>query len=259
MNIEKMGKYIAKLRKNAGLTQGELAEKIGVNSKTISKWETGVNVPDTILLYELSKVFNVSVLDILNGEKIDSQNTNNATFTDGIFFYNKIFKKKIICITIAVILFITILFSVLYTITNYNKNQLYDINAFNDNFTTRGFLITNPKESLFVIDNFSYQGADVSTNNEPKINSYSVSIQNENGTATYYSMEYNNDKYSSISDIIEKTHILFTIRKDESFLVNEEKLNQLYIIIYYDYNDETIENKIKLNFDKHYSNNKIIY
>lgn len=72
-------------------------------------------------------------------------------------------------------------------------------------------------------------------------------------------MEYNNDKYSSISDIIEKTHILFTIRKDESFLVNEEKLNQLYIIIYYDYNDETIENKIKLNFDKHYSNNKIIY
>lgn len=259
MNIEKMGKYIAKLRKNAGLTQGELAEKIGVNSKTISKWETGINAPDTVLLYELSKALNVNIKDILNGEEVQSQKNDNETITKSINFYNKMFKKKTICISVIIILFITILFSVLYTITNYNKNQLYDINAFNDNFTTRGFLITNPKESLFVIDNFSYQGADVSTNNEPKINSYSVSIQNENGTATYYSMEYNNDKYSSISDIIEKTHILFTIRKDESFLVNEEKLNQLYIIIYYDYNDETIENKIKLNFDKHYSNNKIIY
>lgn len=216
-------------------------------------------MPDTILLYELSKVFNVSVLDILNGEKIDSQNTNNATFTDGIFFYNKIFKKKIICITIAIILFITILFSILYTITNYNKNQLYDINASNDDFAINGFLITNPKESLFIIDNFSYQAADLSTNKEPKINNYNIFIKDETGETTYYSMEYNNDNYLSISDIIEKTHVLFTIQKEESFLVKEDKLNNLYISIYYDYNDERIENKIKLNFNKHYSNNKIIY
>lgn len=259
MNIEKMGKYIAKLRKNAGLTQGELAEKIGVNSKTISKWETGINAPDTVLLYELSKALNVNIKDILNGEEVQSQKNDNETITKSINFYNKMFKKKTICISVIIILFITILFSILYTITNYNKNQLYDINASNDDFTINGFLITNPKESLFIIDNFSYQAADLSTNKEPKINNYYVFIKDETGETTYYSMEYNNDNYLSISDIIEKTYVLFTIRKEESFLVKEDKLNNLYISIYYDYNDERIENKIKLNFNKHYSNNKIIY
>ena len=95
MDSEKVGKYISRLRKQEGLTQEELAEKIGVNSKTISKWETGINVPDTVLLFELSRVFKVNVQDILNGEKIDTSDKSDFAIINGITFYNKVFKKRI--------------------------------------------------------------------------------------------------------------------------------------------------------------------
>ena len=62
MDSKKVGKYISKLRKEKGLTQEKLAEKIGVSSKTISKWETGINIPDTNLLFELSKEYNVNAV-----------------------------------------------------------------------------------------------------------------------------------------------------------------------------------------------------
>lgn len=47
MNSDKIGKYLIELRKSKNLTQKQLAERIGVSSNTISKWENGINIPDT--------------------------------------------------------------------------------------------------------------------------------------------------------------------------------------------------------------------
>jgi transcriptional regulator with XRE-family HTH domain len=62
---KKLGSYIAKLRRERGYTQKELAERLFVSDKTISKWETGVNIPDTALLIPLSNLLGVTVTELL--------------------------------------------------------------------------------------------------------------------------------------------------------------------------------------------------
>ena len=68
MDLEKIGNFIASLRKEKGLTQEKLGEALGVSSKTISKWERGVNAPDISLLNSLSSILEVDVEELLNGQ-----------------------------------------------------------------------------------------------------------------------------------------------------------------------------------------------
>ena len=70
MDKVKIGKFIASLRRQAELTQEELGEKIGVTNKTISRWENGNYMPDIEMLQLLSKEFDVSINELLSGEKI---------------------------------------------------------------------------------------------------------------------------------------------------------------------------------------------
>ena len=74
MNQEKIGKFIAKLRKEKGLTQEDLAEKLKVSINAVSKWERGICLMDMSLLIPLSEILNVSILDILNGEIVEEKN-----------------------------------------------------------------------------------------------------------------------------------------------------------------------------------------
>ena len=74
MNQEKIGKFISECRKECDLTQEELAEKLGVSNKTISRWETGKNFPDVSLLQPLCELLNISVNELLIGEKIPEDN-----------------------------------------------------------------------------------------------------------------------------------------------------------------------------------------
>lgn len=76
MNQIKVGRFIAERRKNANLTQMQLAEKLGITDKAISKWERGVAMPDTAIMLELSEVLQISVTELLNGEKIELENNN---------------------------------------------------------------------------------------------------------------------------------------------------------------------------------------
>ena len=66
MNDNNLAEKIAKLRKEKGLTQSQLAEMIKVSNKTISRWETGLSYPDISLLLSLSECLNVTVTEILN-------------------------------------------------------------------------------------------------------------------------------------------------------------------------------------------------
>ena len=68
---------IIKLRTRAGLTQAELGEKIGVSSKTVSKWETAKGLPDISLLQSLSQALGVSVIELMNGEQITNRNRSS--------------------------------------------------------------------------------------------------------------------------------------------------------------------------------------
>ena len=74
MNTYVTGTTIKKLREARNLTQAELAERIGVSSKTVSKWETTKGLPDISLLQPLSKALGISVIELMNGEHITNKN-----------------------------------------------------------------------------------------------------------------------------------------------------------------------------------------
>ena len=73
MDLDKIGKFIALNRKNKGLTQEQLAEKLGVTNKTISRWETGKYMPDLSLLKPLSEELGITLNELLSGEKIKEE------------------------------------------------------------------------------------------------------------------------------------------------------------------------------------------
>ena len=74
MNNYITGKIIKELREKEQLTQMDLAEKLGVTDKAISKWETGKGLPDITLIEPLSKALKVSVIELMNGEHIANHN-----------------------------------------------------------------------------------------------------------------------------------------------------------------------------------------
>ena len=76
MNNYVTGGAIKALREARNLTQAELADKIGVSSKTVSKWETAKGLPDITLLQPLASALGVSVIELMNGEPIANQNVS---------------------------------------------------------------------------------------------------------------------------------------------------------------------------------------
>ncbi len=73
LDKEKFGAFVCQLRKEKGLTQRELGEKLLLSAKAVSKWETGVNVPDTSLLIPLADILGVSVTELLMCERIEAE------------------------------------------------------------------------------------------------------------------------------------------------------------------------------------------
>ena len=69
MDNEKFGNFIKELRKEKGITQKELGEKLNITDKAISKWERGLSFPDITMLNLLAEFFEVDVSELLNGEK----------------------------------------------------------------------------------------------------------------------------------------------------------------------------------------------
>ena len=74
MDTIKIGNFLAALRKEQGFTQEALGEKIGVTNKTISRWENGNYLPPVEMLQELSKLYAVSINELLCGERIKAEN-----------------------------------------------------------------------------------------------------------------------------------------------------------------------------------------
>lgn len=69
MDQKKIGSFLQKLRKEKELTQGQLADRFNVSDRTISRWETGVNMPDLSILIEISEFYEVEIEEILDGER----------------------------------------------------------------------------------------------------------------------------------------------------------------------------------------------
>ena len=97
MNQEKIGKFIATCRKEQNLTQEQLAKKLGITYKAVSKWECGKGLPDASIMVELCKILKITVNDLLCGEKV-SQKEYEEKFEENIVntidYTNKKIHKK---------------------------------------------------------------------------------------------------------------------------------------------------------------------
>ena len=99
MDNNKMGAFIAQVRKERGVTQLELAQKINVTDKAVSKWERGVGFPDIKIIEALAEALGVSVSELMNGERMenavrDSESDNISN--DDILTENKKYAGKIV-------------------------------------------------------------------------------------------------------------------------------------------------------------------
>ncbi len=84
MDQIRIGKFIAECRKKENLTQAQLAEKLNITDRAISKWETGKALPDSNIMLELCDILGISVNELLSGERIDvkqkEEKTNELVF-----------------------------------------------------------------------------------------------------------------------------------------------------------------------------------
>ena len=74
MNQESIGKFIAACRKEKGLTQVQLSEKLNITNRAVSKWETGKSCPDASIMLELCDILGITVNELLSGERITMEN-----------------------------------------------------------------------------------------------------------------------------------------------------------------------------------------
>ena len=93
MDLVKIGKYIAGKRKALGMTQKQLAEKLNMSDKSVSKWERGICLPDVSVYMELCEILGISINEFLAGEDIDAENVEKKS-EDNIIQVAKDSKKK---------------------------------------------------------------------------------------------------------------------------------------------------------------------
>lgn len=94
MNQEKIGKFIAKCRKDRNITQEQLAEKLGVTNKSVSRWENGVNMPDYSILKELCNILDIAVNEFLSGEKLRKNEIQSHSIENLDLILKEYYKMK---------------------------------------------------------------------------------------------------------------------------------------------------------------------
>lgn len=154
MNQEKTGDIISEARKRKNLTQKELAAKLLVSDKAISKWERGLCFPDITFLIPLSEILDISLYELLSGEKT-KQEKINKTLKDTINYSNTIIKKNkkrsiLISIILTIICLILIL-SLALTIMDKNSEKK-TISYFWETYNTRMDNIKEIMDEITITD-----------------------------------------------------------------------------------------------------------
>lgn len=203
MNEEKFGKFIKEIRHKYNLTQKDLADKYNVSYQAISKWENGKNLPDISIMKQIAKDYNLSLDELLSGNKTKSKK-----------------KKYILILSLIVILVLSIII-ILHIKGNF---KFKTITTTCDDFTLSGNISYSNSKSAIFINNIEYCG----DNNNEKYKSIECILyeQKENIENKISKYEYNDD--ITLEDFLEK--VTFTI-DDYTRLCKTYDENSLYIII----------------------------
>ena len=114
MNQIKIGKFIASCRKEQGMTQANLAEKLGITDRAVSKWENGKSMPDSGIMLELCELLEINVNELLSGEKIDMNKYEEKTEENLRQVLNRVEKilneNRVLKLAITILLIIIAMF-----------------------------------------------------------------------------------------------------------------------------------------------------
>lgn len=207
MDNNKIGKFITTLRKEKGLTQKELGDKLFVTDKAVSKWERGLSLPDISLLKKLAEILDVDVIDILEGKKNSNKKINIEEELEKIKNnLNKKHKRKILRIITIIIILIFIIIYILFR----NVYLGYNIENLKYSHTNKNINLGIPKTSFMLKHNdqsYSFKNLRNSNIVENEVKRYLKTLKylNCNDTIYYYNEK---DDFSIINYSIDN-HILY--------------------------------------------------
>lgn len=212
MDQEKVAKFIKKLRKDNNLTQKDLADRYKVTYQAVSKWERGLNLPDTSLLKQMSKDFNISIDDILEGE-----------------FSKKKHNIKILYIISITIVIITLIIAIIFINFTSNNSDDFHFKTLSSNckdFNISGTIAYNDSKSAIYITNIQYCGGD--DNEEYKEVECSLYESDNDIEKKISSYKYDKDKNINLEEFLQQV----TLTVDNYTKVCKEyKDNSLYLTI----------------------------
>lgn len=218
MDQKKIGIFISELRKKKKLTQNELGEKLGINGKSVSKWERGITMPDLSNLSSLADILEVSVDELLCGEKDKELSKKNKVNVDVISFYVNQKKKRIIYVFSIIILIIFIVFSNYIYWQDYHKWGVDSIVFENDSFYIEGYLISSRKKNIYVINNFACLSNDIGTIDEPRVKKIIISLYNGNEKIVSKTITFDEDQ------LLHHSLENFSLIYEDKYIDDESKL-----------------------------------
>ena len=167
MNQDKIGKFIAQIRKEKKLTQEDLASKLGITKNAVSKWERGISMMDMSLLIPVCDILEISITELLNGERINDNSLKEQTekaIKNTLDFTDKKLRKNIIKHIVLTILIISILsiscffgykFYLLKKYTYEKPDNVSELlKGLNNNSEIKIYKRTLNEDDYFKLDNF---------------------------------------------------------------------------------------------------------
>jgi transcriptional regulator with XRE-family HTH domain len=215
MDYDKIGKFIQEKRKEKDLTQKELAKKIYLTDKAISKWERGLGCPDVSVLEDLSNVLEVSILSILTGEEHEEEEVNSAILKTINYSKNQEksnFKRN------ATNFFLIIIFSVIGFLLHANIAHMLYLEKINK----VGISYETLSESILFMENIE-ENINTIKNSNLKYSEDDMKVINE-FLEKKYNYLINHDFYGT------KESKIYTLKEVYNILNNSEYLNSIQIM-----------------------------
>ena len=229
MNQKNIGNFIKKIRLKNKLTQKQFANLLGVTYQAVSKWENGINIPDILILQEISKKFNVDISDLINGKET-----------------KKVVNIKYFLLIIGII-FAFLIGIIILVLNNKSSYEFKSLTSDNKDFTINGVVAYSTDKNSLYISNINYNGRQ--DNSEYKV--LECTLYEKNGNT-----ETKISKCGDISKIktINKTATLSNLLKKITFNINDYShkcknlsKNDLYLQVNaLDNDNKTISYKIPL-------------
>lgn len=241
MKQEKVGKFIAELRKEKQMTQDDLARALYIDRSIVSKWERGLYVPKYDTILKLSDLFDVTVNEIYYGERKNDKNKSQVNqVTINIIKENKEKTKKLVLFSVILIMILIISFLSYYFINTYNSISVYKVTGESETVGIYDGLIVVSKEKSYI------QLGNIETFNN------NVQIEN---IKLYY--KKNNDEHMIFTNDGMPKLLVNSFKNSELFSYRDLKyiVNDLYLEINFDNDKKEI---VKLNVEKEFTNNNLL-